>query len=71
MNNIPQGWQCPYNKKRIATVTQHGKDRLKERAGIKRSAADKNAYRALQNGVTHKETRGGLHRYISVSPANI
>ena len=49
----------------MAYVTRHAKQRTKERVGIPKRAAVKNANRALEKGIKHSETSGGLHRYVA------
>lgn len=45
-------------------VTQHGKKRLKERAGLNKKAAEKNADKAFQEGIKHSEVSGSLRKYF-------
>ena len=45
-------------------VTKHGNKRSRERIGIPKKAVDRNAKNALENGLTHGQTRGGLKRYL-------
>lgn len=47
-----------------AIVTRHGAARTKDRVGLSKKIADKNAQAALDCGVTHAETKGSLRRYI-------
>lgn len=47
-----------------ARVTNHAAKRTKERLGIPKRISEKNAEKALQFGIRHSETSGGLHRYI-------
>lgn len=47
------------------TMTQHAVKRTKERAGIPKSAATRNAEKALQFGIQHNETSGSLNRYLT------
>lgn len=49
----------------MARVTDHAARRTKERLGISKRAAEKNAEKALQTGIRHCDTSGGLNRYIS------
>lgn len=44
-------------------MTNHSVKRTKERIGLSKKIADKNAQRALEYGVTHSEAKGGLCRY--------
>lgn len=45
-------------------MTRHAKARLKDRAGLRKGVAEKNAERALTYGLTHAETKAGLKRYL-------
>ena len=44
--------------------TRHGAQRTKERLGLSKTTAAKNAEKALRYGLTHCETRGRLHRHL-------
>lgn len=45
-------------------VTEHATKRIKERLGISKRLADANAQRALQYGITHREVKGSLRKYM-------
>lgn len=45
-------------------ITNHGRERTKERLGISKKAAERNAQKALDKGVTHSQAKGSLKRYI-------
>jgi hypothetical protein len=45
-------------------ITQHAKERIRERVGIPKRSVDKNAEQALTYGVTHKEATGRLKKYF-------
>ena len=45
-------------------VTKHGGKRSRERLGIPKKAVDRNAMIALEKGLKHGETCGGLKRYL-------
>lgn len=45
-------------------VTKHAAKRTKERVGLSKKIADKNAQKALECGITHAETTGRLSRYL-------
>lgn len=45
-------------------ITRHSTERIKSRVGISKKIAEKNAQKAFECGITHAETKGGLHRYI-------
>ncbi len=56
-------------------MTNHGIKRTKERVGLSKKIADKNAEKALEFGITHAETKGNLKRfldklYLSTGKAN-
>lgn len=46
------------------TITEHAYDRMKERLGWNKKAADRMAPKAFRKGIRHGETRGSLHRYL-------
>jgi hypothetical protein len=48
----------------MTTVTTHGKNRMKERCGIPKRAAERNAQRAYDKGTTYDNTHGKLREYI-------
>lgn len=50
----------------MATVqmTRHARERTKNRVGLRKGLAEKNMEKALAFGLTHAETKAGLHRYI-------
>lgn len=45
-------------------VTKHAKKRTKERMGLKKQHAQKVSEQALRFGLTHKETKGQLKKFI-------
>lgn len=45
-------------------ITDHAYDRMKERLGWNHKAGERMAQKAFEQGVTHGETRGSLHRYL-------
>lgn len=45
-------------------VTVHGAQRTKERIGLSKKLAKKNAAKALEFGLSHSETKGMLKRYV-------
>lgn len=49
----------------MINVTEHAEKRAKERCGWSRSAIHRMAEKAFESGITHSETRGKLHRYLS------
>jgi hypothetical protein len=50
--------------KKKAHLTNHGKYRSKERAGLRKGEAQKKSQEALSRGITHKEAYGSLKKYI-------
>lgn len=47
-----------------AIVTNHAKQRTKDRLGVSKKIADKIALKALENGVTHSLAKGNLKSYL-------
>lgn len=45
-------------------VTEHAAKRTKNRVGLSKKLADKNAAKALECGITHADTKGALKRYL-------
>lgn len=45
-------------------ITKHSRQRTKDRLGIKKKIAEKNAVKALNNGITHAMATGNLKRYL-------
>lgn len=45
-------------------ITKHGVKRTKERVGLSKKIADKNAQKALDLGVKHSETKGSLKKFM-------
>ena len=48
----------------MAYASKHAKSRTKERLGLSKNVADKNAERAFENGIGHRDCKGGLKRYV-------
>jgi len=48
----------------MVEVTKHGKERIKERLGLSKSVAERNAQKALEMGLSHSECKGNLKRYV-------
>lgn len=46
-------------------ITDHAYKRAKERFRWKRSSLDRTAREAFKNGITHKDTKGSLNRFIT------
>lgn len=49
----------------IIKVSDHAFNRIKERSGINKKAAQRLAERAYHNGIKHNEVTGSLHKFIS------
>lgn len=47
------------------TITNHAKDRLKERCGLNKKSKDRMVQRVLKNGIHHRDTKGRLHKWIT------
>lgn len=45
-------------------LTEHSIRRTKDRVGLSKKIADKNAQKALEFGIKHSESKGGLRRYL-------
>lgn len=45
-------------------ITKHGKKRTKDRVGLSKKIADKNAQKALDFGVAHQDTKGSLKKFM-------
>jgi len=45
-------------------LTVHSIERTKERIGLSKKIAEKNALKALERGLTHADCKAGLRRYI-------
>jgi hypothetical protein len=45
-------------------ITNHAKQRTKNRVGLSKNIANKNAEKAMELGLTHKDVAGNLCRYI-------
>ena len=46
-------------------VTKHGRLRTKDRTGLRKKIAERNAEKAFQFGLTHGETTGNLNKYLT------
>lgn len=46
-------------------VSKHGAKRARERVGLPKRAVERNAQRALAEGIGYREASGALRRYIS------
>lgn len=48
----------------MAYASKHAKTKTKERLGLSKNIADKNADKAFEHGLRHGDCKGGLKRYI-------
>ncbi len=46
-------------------VSSHAKRRLKERCGFNKKSCDRMAEKAFRDGITHKQTKGRLNKWIT------
>lgn len=49
----------------VIVVTNHALRRLAKRSGLSKTAAMRMAEKAYVDGVTHKETKGNLNRWVT------
>lgn len=45
-------------------VTNHAKERIKSRSGLKNKSIDRIVQRALDEGITHGQTKGRLKKWV-------
>lgn len=45
-------------------ITRHGDKRTRKRVGVNRSAVERLARKALADGITRYDAKGGLRRYL-------
>lgn len=48
----------------MVSITRHAEKRTRSRLGLPKRVADRNANRALQDGIGHRDVNGSLRRYI-------
>lgn len=46
-------------------VSNHAKERLKERNGFNKKSCSRMAERAFKDGITHSQTKGNLNKWIT------
>ena len=46
-------------------LTNHAKERINERCGLNKKSAKRLAIKALESGISHKDTVGSLNRYLT------
>lgn len=49
----------------MVIITNHAKQRVKERIGLKKKQSNSIAEKALKYGICHKESKGRLKRYFN------
>lgn len=49
---------------RDVVMTKHSIKRTKDRVGLSKKIADKNAQKALEHGITHADAKSGLKRFL-------
>lgn len=47
------------------TITNHAKQRMKERCGFNKKTAERMARKAFYEGITHAQTKGKLNKWIT------
>lgn len=46
-------------------VSNHAKERISERCGLNKKSAERLSKLALENGISHSDTKGSLNKYIT------
>lgn len=46
-------------------ISNHARQRMKERCGFNKKAQGRMAEKAFNNGITHKQTKGRLHKWVT------
>ena len=46
-------------------VSEHAKERLKERCGYNKKTSERMAQKAFEEGITHGQTKGRLNKWIT------
>lgn len=46
-------------------ISNHARQRMKERCGFNRKVQDRMAQKAFNEGITHKQTKGRLHKWVT------
>ena len=52
------------DKRRELQVSRHGERRARQRVGLPKKSVERNAQRALTEGIGYREASGALRRYI-------
>ena len=46
-------------------VSNHAKERMKERCGFNKKSCDRMASKAFEEGISHKQTKGRLNKWVT------
>ena len=46
-------------------ISEHAKQRMKERCGYNKKTQDRMAQKAFENGIPHSQTKGNLNKWIT------
>lgn len=46
-------------------VTRHGEKRIRERIGVSKKGAERQAEMALERGLSHGQMKGSLHKWVT------
>jgi hypothetical protein len=46
-------------------VSNHAKERMKERCGFNKKSCDRMAIKAFEEGLSHKQTKGRLNKWVT------
>lgn len=46
-------------------ISNHARRRMKERCGFNKKAQSRMAEKAFNDGITHKQTKGRLHKWVT------
>lgn len=46
-------------------ISNHDKQRMKERCGFNKKSQERMAKKALERGITHKQTKGRLNKWVA------
>lgn len=47
------------------TISNNARQRMKERCGFNRKAQDRMVEKAFNDGITHNQTKGRLHKWVT------
>ena len=46
-------------------ISEHAKQRMKERCGFNKKTCERMAQKALESGISHKQTKGRLNKWVT------